>query len=81
MAKKAKTEDQSDERGLIPFQPEDRMREKAILSLAVLCPALAWNGWTAERGYLWIVPVRSSHIDTDFSWRSWTDYPFLSDRI
>lgn len=57
MAKKAKTKGGVGDERVVLFQPEDRMRENAFLSLAVLSAALACYGWTAEKGDHWIVPV------------------------
>ena len=61
MSKRAKSTGDSDSDSVISFQPEDRMRENAFLSLATLSSALVWYGWAAERGTYWIIPVRLSH--------------------
>ena len=47
--------------GRLIFRPEDRMRENAWFA-AVLWPcALIWYGWTADKGVIWVVPVRGPH--------------------
>ena len=60
MSKKAETTGGADSERVTSFQPEDRLRENALLSLATLSSALAWYGWAAERGDHWIIPVRLS---------------------
>ena len=61
MSKRAKITGTLDGGNVNLFQPEDRMRENAFLSLATLSSALVWYGWAAERGDHWIIPVRLSH--------------------
>ena len=57
MAREAKVAGRYDEKGAIINKPEDRMRENAWLSMVLLPGALLWYGWTAQKGFLWVVPV------------------------
>lgn len=51
---------QADSDGPLRYRPEDRMRENAWLGTLVYSGALIWYGWTAEKGVLWVLPVRVS---------------------
>ncbi|KAI9892023.1 MAG: hypothetical protein M1814_002218 [Vezdaea aestivalis] len=58
MHREAKAAKRFDENGDLVLIPEDRMRENAWLGALLYPAALIWYGWTAERGVIWIVPVR-----------------------
>ena len=58
MDREGKAAGRYDEKGIIIHRPEDRMRENAWLSIVLFPGALLWYGWTAEKGVLWVVPVR-----------------------
>lgn len=60
MAREARSAGRYDEKGILVPRPEDRMRENAWLSIAFFPGALLWYGWAAQKGLLWIVPVRIS---------------------
>lgn len=57
MHREARAAGRYDESGKLIFQPEDRMRENAMLAAAIFPGALIWFGWTAEKGIIWIVPL------------------------
>ncbi|KAL8866210.1 MAG: hypothetical protein Q9174_006435 [Haloplaca sp. 1 TL-2023] len=59
MAREAKRAKRYDEKGKLIYRPEDRMRENAWIAAFLYPCALIWYGWTAEKGIIWIVPVRS----------------------
>ncbi|KAL8960715.1 MAG: hypothetical protein Q9183_005418 [Haloplaca sp. 2 TL-2023] len=59
MAREAKRAKRYDEKGKLVYRPEDRMRENAWIAAFLYPSALIWYGWTAEKGIIWIVPVRS----------------------
>ncbi len=43
-----------DEDGQLVYLPEDRMRENAWLAVSVYNASLAWYGWSAQNGVMWV---------------------------
>lgn len=57
MHREARAAGRYDESGKLILQPEDRMRENAMLAAAIFPAGLVWYGWTSEKGIFWIVPL------------------------
>ena len=62
MAREAKRAGRYDAKGKLIYRPEDRMRENAWIAAFLYPGALIWYGWSAEKGVLWVVPVRSPSL-------------------
>ena len=57
MNREAKKAGRYDEKGTIIHVPEERMKENAWMSLAIVPGAILWFGWTLQYGLHWIIPV------------------------
>ena len=57
MQRQATRSERYDATDVAIYYPEDRVRENAWVSVALVPAALIWFGWTLNYGILWIVPV------------------------
>ena len=57
MHREAEKQNHFNENRAIVHVPEDRMRENAWISLAIVPSAVLWFGWTVEYNLLWIILV------------------------
>ena len=70
MDREAKKLDYYDENGVLIHTPEERMKENAWVSIAIVPAALIWFGWTLQHGLTWAVPVSTFLHNIHFNMNS-----------